>query len=206
MPQHAHDRALRALAGVVGARRRGARGQRRIRLLRIAAVRGHERWSTSRRPGTAGSSCSRKAACAAFWRRATPRRAGHGERPRAALRLGRGARARRASRPRSRSIDAALAHPCGRLSGVVSPMQIDNCTADLLRDSHEAARERGLPFTVHVAQSVIEVQRDDPAPRQDADPMGACASACSGPARSSATRCFSTRIPGSAGTPGATSR
>src|SRR5438477_5617585 len=56
------------------------------------------------------------------------------------------------------TIDAALAHPCGRLSGVVSPMQIDTCTADLLRDSRDAARDRGLPFTVHVAQSVIEVR------------------------------------------------
>jgi len=56
------------------------------------------------------------------------------------------------------TIDAALAHPCGRLSGVVSPMQIDTCTADLLRDSHAAARDRGLPFTVHVAQSVTEVR------------------------------------------------
>src|SRR6266849_6539172 len=55
-------------------------------------------------------------------------------------------------------IDAALAHPCGRLSGVVSPMQIDTCTADLLHDSHVAARERGPPFTVHVAQSVTEVR------------------------------------------------
>ena len=57
-----------------------------------------------------------------------------------------------------RLVDAALAHPCGRLSGVVSPMQIDTCTAGLLRDSHAAARSRGLPFTVHVAQSVIEVR------------------------------------------------
>ncbi len=55
-------------------------------------------------------------------------------------------------------IDRAVRHPCGRLSGVVSPMQIDTCTADLLRDSREAARDRGLPFTVHVAQSVAEVQ------------------------------------------------
>jgi cytosine/adenosine deaminase-related metal-dependent hydrolase len=55
-------------------------------------------------------------------------------------------------------IDAARAHPCGRLSGVVSPMQIDTCTADLLRDSHAAARQRGLPFTLHVAQSVVEVR------------------------------------------------
>ncbi len=55
-------------------------------------------------------------------------------------------------------IDAALGHNCGRLSGVVSPMQIDTCTADLLRDSHRAATERGLPFTVHVSQSVTEVR------------------------------------------------
>jgi 5-methylthioadenosine/S-adenosylhomocysteine deaminase len=57
-----------------------------------------------------------------------------------------------------RLIDAAQAHPCGRLGGVVSPMQIDTCTADLLRDSRDAARQRGLPLTVHVAQSVNEVQ------------------------------------------------
>ena len=55
-------------------------------------------------------------------------------------------------------IDAALAQPSGRLSGVVSPMQIDTCTPELLRDSRDAARERGLPFTVHAAQSVVEVR------------------------------------------------
>jgi 5-methylthioadenosine/S-adenosylhomocysteine deaminase len=55
-------------------------------------------------------------------------------------------------------IDQAARHPSGRLSGIVSPMQIENCTADLLRDSHEAARERAIPFTVHIAQSVNEVQ------------------------------------------------
>ncbi|MBV8589150.1 MAG: amidohydrolase family protein [Acetobacteraceae bacterium] len=55
-------------------------------------------------------------------------------------------------------IDRALQHASGRLSGVVSPMQIDTCTAELLRDSRDAARERGLPVTVHVAQSVNEVQ------------------------------------------------
>ena len=55
-------------------------------------------------------------------------------------------------------IDRATEHESGRLSGVVSPMQIDSCTADLLRDSRDAARERGLPFTVHVSQSVNEVR------------------------------------------------
>jgi 5-methylthioadenosine/S-adenosylhomocysteine deaminase len=55
-------------------------------------------------------------------------------------------------------IDRAARHQSGRLSGVVSPMQIENCTTDLLRDSCEAAHERGIPFTVHIAQSVNEVQ------------------------------------------------
>jgi 5-methylthioadenosine/S-adenosylhomocysteine deaminase len=55
-------------------------------------------------------------------------------------------------------IDSLARHPKGRLSGVVSPMQIENCTADLLRDSREAARGRGIPFTVHIAQSVNEVR------------------------------------------------
>ena len=55
-------------------------------------------------------------------------------------------------------IDQAAQHPSRRLSGVTSPMQIDTCTADLLRDSKDAAGERGLPLTVHVAQSVGEVQ------------------------------------------------
>lgn len=55
-------------------------------------------------------------------------------------------------------IERATRHPSGRLCGVLSPMQIENCTADLLRDSREAARERGIPFTVHIAQSVSEVQ------------------------------------------------
>jgi 5-methylthioadenosine/S-adenosylhomocysteine deaminase len=53
--------------------------------------------------------------------------------------------------------DAALKHPSGRLSAVISPMQIDTCTADLLRDSRAAAQERKLPFTVHIAQGVSEV-------------------------------------------------
>src|SRR5438128_7377751 len=55
-------------------------------------------------------------------------------------------------------VDRATGHPSGRLSGIVSPAQIDTCTADLLRDSRDAARERGLPFTVHIAQSVHEVR------------------------------------------------
>ncbi|HEU0216172.1 MAG TPA: amidohydrolase family protein [Stellaceae bacterium] len=73
-------------------------------------------------------------------------------------------------------IDEAGKHPCGRLSGVVSPMQIDTCTEDLLRDSRDAARERGLPFTVHCSQSVSEVRemigRHRMTPIQWADKLG----------------------------------
>ena len=55
-------------------------------------------------------------------------------------------------------VDQVARHPSGRLSGIVSPMQIENCSAELLHDSREAARQRGIPFTVHIAQSVNEVQ------------------------------------------------
>ncbi|MEG9524259.1 MAG: amidohydrolase family protein [Hyphomicrobiales bacterium] len=55
-------------------------------------------------------------------------------------------------------IDSLPAHPSGRLSGVVSPMQIENCTDDLLRDSRAAALERGIPFTLHLSQGVLELQ------------------------------------------------
>src|SRR5260370_30136685 len=48
-------------------------------------------------------------------------------------------------------IEAAQAHSCGRLAGVGSPMQIDPCSADLVRGSRGAATQRGRPFTVHVA-------------------------------------------------------
>jgi cytosine/adenosine deaminase-related metal-dependent hydrolase len=59
-------------------------------------------------------------------------------------------------------MDAALAfidslEPGGLLSGVVSPMQIENCTDELLRDSFDAAGERGVPFTLHISQGVLEV-------------------------------------------------
>lgn len=57
-----------------------------------------------------------------------------------------------------RFIDGLAKHPSGRLSGVVSPMQIDTCSAELLRDSLAAATDRKLPFTVHIAQGVTEVQ------------------------------------------------
>ena len=55
-----------------------------------------------------------------------------------------------------RVIDLATQHPSGRLSGMLSPSQIDTCSEELLRDSHAWATERNLPWTVHAAQSVTE--------------------------------------------------
>ena len=55
-------------------------------------------------------------------------------------------------------IDSLAEDGAGLLSGVVSPMQIENCTDDLLRDSFEAAQDRGIPFTLHLSQGVLEVQ------------------------------------------------
>jgi 5-methylthioadenosine/S-adenosylhomocysteine deaminase len=53
-------------------------------------------------------------------------------------------------------IEDAKRHPCGRLSGVVFPAQIDTCSEALLRESYAAAEANNLPFTTHCAQSVNE--------------------------------------------------
>ncbi|HEY1932848.1 MAG TPA: amidohydrolase family protein [Acetobacteraceae bacterium] len=53
-------------------------------------------------------------------------------------------------------IEDAKRHPCGRLSGMVFPAQIDTCSEALLRESYAAAEANGLPFTTHCAQSVNE--------------------------------------------------
>ena len=55
-------------------------------------------------------------------------------------------------------IDELCAHPSGRFSGVVSPFQIENNTPEMLAESHAAARQRGLAWTTHAAQAVLEVQ------------------------------------------------
>src|SRR5579872_5859849 len=73
-------------------------------------------------------------------------------------------------------IDEACAHPSGRLSGIVTPAQIDTCTEALLRESWEAATEKNLSFTTHCAQSVNEfnvmVQRHGKTPVQWARDIG----------------------------------
>ena len=75
-------------------------------------------------------------------------------------------------------VDSLATHPSGRLSGMISPAQIDTCTEDLLRDAAEAARERSLPFTVHCAQGVSEfyemVKRHGVTPVQWAHSLGLC--------------------------------
>ncbi|MEM9811734.1 MAG: amidohydrolase family protein [Pseudomonadota bacterium] len=51
-------------------------------------------------------------------------------------------------------IDNIGSHP--RLTGMVAPSQIDTCSPDLIRAAYAAAAERGLPFQIHAAQSVVE--------------------------------------------------
>jgi len=79
-------------------------------------------------------------------------------------------------------IDQAAAHPSGRLSGMVCPMQIDTCSEALLRDSYAAAEERQLPFTTHASQSVVEfnlmVDRHGVTPLQYAEAIGILGPRC----------------------------
>lgn len=73
-------------------------------------------------------------------------------------------------------IDEATAHPSGRLSGILSPSQIDTCTPDLLRDAYAASVQKNLPFTVHCSQSVNEfhemIHRNGITPVQWANKIG----------------------------------
>lgn len=50
----------------------------------------------------------------------------------------------------------AEAHPCGRLRGVIYPMQIDTCAEDLLRDCVALAEDTNRPLTTHASQSQVE--------------------------------------------------
>ncbi|HZQ36079.1 MAG TPA: chlorohydrolase family protein [Dehalococcoidia bacterium] len=46
----------------------------------------------------------------------------------------------------------------GLVRGFLSPMQVDTCSAELLRESYRLAEERRLPMQVHTSQSVNEFQ------------------------------------------------
>lgn len=73
-------------------------------------------------------------------------------------------------------LDAAARHPSGRISGVVSPSQIDTCFEGLLREAMQEAEARDLPFTIHAAQGVIEfnemIRRHGRTPVQWMDDIG----------------------------------
>jgi cytosine/adenosine deaminase-related metal-dependent hydrolase len=65
----------------------------------------------------------------------------------------------RAGFQRAQSVmDEAEADPSGLLRGIVYPAQIDTVEEGLLRDSAALAKERGRPFTTHIAQAVVEVR------------------------------------------------
>jgi len=55
-----------------------------------------------------------------------------------------------------RVLDLAAQHPSGRLSGMVSPAQVDTSSPNLITDSYQYAESRNLPYTIHTAQSVFE--------------------------------------------------
>jgi len=76
-----------------------------------------------------------------------------------------------------RLIDLANQHPSGRLSGMISPSQVDTCTPELIRDSIAYAKERNLPFQIHAAQSATEfhemIRRHGMTPIEWLDSLGA---------------------------------
>jgi 5-methylthioadenosine/S-adenosylhomocysteine deaminase len=86
------------------------------------------------------------------------------------------AEGRRGFETAQRLIELARQHPCGRLSGMVSPAQIDTCSADLLRDAHDYAGERDVPFQTHISQSMTEfhemIRRHGQTPVQWMDGLG----------------------------------
>ncbi len=86
-------------------------------------------------------------------------------------------RGRRTFEEAARLVERARQHPSGRLSGMLCPAQIDTCTAELIRDSHALAAERGLQMQIHVSQSVAEFheifRRHGRTPVQWLDSLGA---------------------------------
>lgn len=54
------------------------------------------------------------------------------------------------------TMEAADAHPSGRLSSMVSPAQVDTCTEAFLKEAAALARTTGRPLHTHAAQSYAE--------------------------------------------------
>ena len=57
-----------------------------------------------------------------------------------------------------RAMDDAEAHNSSRLDAVVFPGQIDTVTPELFAAARKHADDRGLPFSTHICQSVVEVR------------------------------------------------
>jgi 5-methylthioadenosine/S-adenosylhomocysteine deaminase len=53
-------------------------------------------------------------------------------------------------------IDSVAKHSSGRITGMVSPAQVDTCTKELLLESLAEAKRRDLPVTLHCGQAVWE--------------------------------------------------
>ncbi|MCF7670558.1 amidohydrolase family protein [Bacillus subtilis] len=53
-------------------------------------------------------------------------------------------------------VDAAEAHPSGRLFSMLCPAQIDTCSEGLIKESHAEAQRRKIPWQIHAAQSTVE--------------------------------------------------
>ena len=53
-------------------------------------------------------------------------------------------------------IERAEQHESGRLFGMVVPAQIDTVTPELLKDSRDEAKRRGVSWQIHAAQAVSE--------------------------------------------------
>ena len=53
-------------------------------------------------------------------------------------------------------IDSAERHNSGRLLGLVAPMAVDTCTAELIRDSLAEARRRKRPYQLHAGEAMME--------------------------------------------------
>lgn len=66
------------------------------------------------------------------------------------------ARGREAFARALETVDAAEAHPSGRLGGIVAPAQVETCSPELLQEAAEAARSRKVPITIHAAQTMAE--------------------------------------------------
>lgn len=52
--------------------------------------------------------------------------------------------------------EAARAHASQRMGGIVMPAQAETCTPELIIAAHGEAKARGLPFQIHLGQSVHE--------------------------------------------------